>query len=273
MKVQKRIVITGGTRGIGQGMAREFLGSSNQVFITGRSQESVDKGLQSLQAHAASGQLAGMACDVADLTQVQAVWDATKQAFGGVDIWINNAGIANIIQDFEKIAEQEYRNIVDTNLIGVFNGCKVALTGMKQQGHGQLYNFEGFGSDGRVGAGLSIYGTTKAAVTYFTNVLIKENKDSPVNVGFISPGIVITFMTLNEADHMSPERWEQTKRMYNIIADTVETVTPSLAADTLADCGKHGSRIKWLTTQKVIGRFFKAFVLRQKRDLFAELGL
>lgn len=271
--MKKRIVITGGTRGIGQGMAREFLHGGNKVCITGRSQESVDKGLQSLEADAADGQLIGVACDVADLTQVQSIWDAAVQALGGVDIWINNAGIANVIQDFEKIDKQEYDNIVDTNLIGVFNGSKVALTGMKQQGHGQLYNFEGFGSNGRVGSGLSVYGCTKAAVTYFTKALIKENKNSPVNVGFISPGIVITYMTLNEADHMSPERWEQTKRMYNIIADKVETVTPSLAADTLADYGKHGSRVEWLTTPKVIGRFIKAFVLRQKRDLFSELDV
>jgi NAD(P)-dependent dehydrogenase (short-subunit alcohol dehydrogenase family) len=269
--VAKSIVITGGTRGIGQGMAREFLRRGHNVCITGRSQRSVDEGLQGLKADAGDAKLIGIPCEVADLGQVQAVWDGVEGGFGGVDIWINNAGIANIMQDFDGIEKQEYDNVVNTNIIGTFNGCKVALIGMKQQGHGQIYNFEGFGSDGRTGNGLSIYGTTKRAVTYFTEALIKEYKDSPVNVGFLSPGIVITNMTLAEADHLPPERWEKTKRIYNIIADKVETVTPWLVEATLADFGKHGSRLAWLNTPKAMGRFFKAFVLRQKRDLFAGL--
>jgi short-subunit dehydrogenase len=107
----------------------------------------------------------------------------------------------------------------------------------------------------------------------FTDALIKEYKDSPVNVGFLSPGIVITNMTLREADHMAPERWQKTKNIYNIIADKVETVTPWLAEGTLADFGKHGSRVAWLTPPKAAGRFFKAFVLRQKRDLFVGLDV
>ena len=267
------IVITGGTRGIGQGMAREFLARGHNVCITGRSRESVDQGLQELQSDAGNAKVIGIPCEVGDLEQVQAVWDGAVGEFGSVDIWINNAGIANIMQDFDAIEKKEYDNVVETNITGTFNGCKVALTGMKRQGHGQIYNFEGFGSDGRFAPGFSIYGTTKRAVTYFTDALIREYKDSPVNIGFLSPGIVITNMTLTEADHMSSERWEQTKRIYNIIADKVETVTPWLVEATLADVGKHGSRLAWLTTPKASVRFFKAFVLRQKRDLFAGLDV
>jgi NAD(P)-dependent dehydrogenase (short-subunit alcohol dehydrogenase family) len=270
--VRRNIVITGGTRGIGQGMAREFLQRGHNVCITGRSQGSVDEGLKSLEG-AGDGSVIGVPCQVADLEQVQAVWDATAKAFGGVDIWINNAGIANVMEDFDAIEKREYDDVVDTNIIGTFNGCKVALIGMKQQGGGQIYNFEGFGSDGRTGSGLSVYGTTKRAITYFTDALIKEYKDSPVNVGFLSPGIVITNMTLRESNHMPPERWEKTKKIYNIIADKVETVTPWLVEGTLADFGKHGSRVAWLTTPKAMGRFFKAFVLRQKRDLFAGMDV
>jgi NAD(P)-dependent dehydrogenase (short-subunit alcohol dehydrogenase family) len=269
----RNIVITGGTRGIGQGMAREFLKRGHNVCITGRSQASVDKGLQELEPDVGSAGLTGVPCEVANLDEVQAVWDRAAEEFGGVDIWINNAGIANVMEDFDAIDSSEYENVVDTNIIGSFNGCKVALIEMKKQGSGQIYNFEGFGSDGRFAPGLSVYGATKRAITYFTDALIKEYKDSPVNVGFLSPGIVITNMTLRESGHMDPERWESTKRIYNIIADKVETVTPWLADATLADYGKHGSRVAWLTPPKAAGRFFKAFVLRQKRDLFADLDV
>jgi len=271
--VARNIVITGGTRGIGQGMAREFLKRGHNVCITGRSQGSTDKGLQELQADVNGTKLIGAACEVADLDQVRAVWNAAAEAFGGIDIWINNAGIANVIQDFDAIDKQEYDNVVGTNITGTFNGCKVALSGMKEQGHGQIYNFEGFGSDGRTAKGLSIDGAIIRAITAITETLVKENRNSPVNIGFLSPGIVITFMTLREADHMSAERWLATKRIYNILADKVETVTPWLVENMLADYGKHGSRIAWLTTPKSIGRFFKAFVLRQKRDMFAGLDV
>jgi len=269
----RTVVITGGTRGIGFGMAADFLRRGHRVCITGRSQASVDQALQRLVARAPQASVViGVACDAGSLTEVQNAWDQTIAAFGRVDIWINNAGVANPVYDFEQLTSADYQNVVNTNLIGVMNGCKVALLGMREQGHGQIYNFEGFGSDGRVTPGLSVYGATKRAVTYFTDALIKENAAKLVNVGFLSPGIVITDMIMQEADEMGPERWARTKRMYNILGDHVETVTAWLVDATLADYGKHGSRIAWLTPRKAAGRFFAAFVLRRKRNLFAELS-
>ena len=269
---QKHIVVTGGTRGIGLGLACGFLNRGHKVCITGRSQSSVNKGLEQLQPAVAS-HVMGMPCDAGDLAQVQQVWDRTVERFGGIDIWINNAGAANHIADFEEIDSSDYENVVYTNLIGIMHACKVCLTGMTAQGHGQIYNFEGFGSDGMISPGFGVYGCTKRALTYFTDTLIKENKDKPVNVGFLSPGIVITDMILQEAGEMSPERWERTRRMYNILGDDVETVTAFLADGTLDDYGNHGSRIAWLTRSKAIGRFFSAFVLRRKRDLISRFGV
>jgi len=266
---QRAVVITGGTRGIGFGMAGDFLRRGHSVCITGRSQASVDKALRELAATAPQASiLTGLACDAGSLTEVQNVWDKAVAEFGRVDIWINNAGIANPVCNFEQLTSANYQDVVNTNLIGVMNGCKVALLGMQKQGHGQIYNFEGFGSDGRVSPGLSVYGATKRAVTYFTDALIKENAAGPVNVGFLSPGIVITDMILQEADEMTPERWARTKKMYNILGDHVDTVTAWLVEATLADYGKHGSRVAWLTPRKAAARFFAAFVLRRKRDLF-----
>lgn len=269
----RRLVITGGTRGIGYGMAADFLRRGHSVCITGRSQGSVDAALQGLRAGCDADRLAGFACDAGLLPEVQQVWDGAASRFGGVDIWINNAGIANPVCDFEQVDSRDYLSVVNTNLVGVMHGCKVALLGMGAQGHGQIYNFEGFGSDGRVSSGLSIYGATKRAVTYFTDALIKENEKKPVNVGFLSPGIVITDMILQEAKEMTPERWRHAKKMYNILGDHVVTVTPWLVEATLADFGKHGSRLAWLTPRKAAARFFGAFVLRRERDLFRDLSV
>ncbi len=269
---EKRIVVTGGTRGIGLGLTREFLARGQKVCITGRSQSSVDKALAELGSDF-DGRLIGIPCDAGNLEQVQQVWNKTAEQFGGVDIWINNAGAANHINNFEDVETDDYVNVVNTNLIGIMHACKVCLIEMNKQGHGQIYNFEGFGSDGMINPGFGVYGCTKRALTYFTDTLIKENNDSPVNVGFLSPGIVITDMILQEADEMTPERWARTRRMYNILGDEVETVTKFLAEGTLADYGKHGSRVAWLTRGKAARRFFGAFVLRRKRDLISQFGV
>ncbi len=266
---QRNIVLTGGTRGIGLGMAKDFLQRGHRVCITGRSHGSVEKGLEELGG-ISRDRVMGVPCDAGNFDQVQGVWDQAVQKFGSVDIWINNAGVANPVCDFEELERSTYENVVNTNLIGVMHACKIALTGMQAQGHGQIYNFEGFGSDGMVSPGLSVYGSTKRALTYFTQALIKENAGKPVNVGFLSPGIVITDMILQEADEMSAERWERTKRTYNILGDRVDTVAEWLVEATLQDYGNHGSRVAWLTRRKAAGRFFSAFVLRQKRDLFSE---
>lgn len=269
---RKRIVVTGGTRGIGLGLTQEFLALGHQVCITGRSHESVDRALTRLP-HVDADCLTGLPCDAGELSQVQDVWEKAVARFGEIDIWINNAGVANHVCDFEQLDHAEYRNVVNTNLIGIMHACKVCLVGMARQGHGQIYNFEGFGSNGMISPGFSVYGSTKRALTYFTDTLIKENKDKPVNIGFLSPGIVITDMILQEASEMSPERWERTRRMYNILGDDVDTVTVFLAEETLKDFGNHGSRIEWLTRGRAASRFFGAFVLRRQRDLISQYGV
>ncbi len=266
----KSIVITGGTRGIGYGLAKHFLLKNNNVCITGRSQSSIDSAVSKLRNETNHQSIIGLECDVSDIKSMKDLWNFTQKTFGQVDIWINNAGIANIMNIFEDIPKEEYDLVISSNITGTLNGCKVALREMKEQGYGQIYNFEGFGSDGRTNIGLSVYGMTKRAISYFTAALIKENENEKINVGYLSPGIVITDMITQEAEHMTPEKWAATKRMYNILGDDVETVTNWLTEATLNDIGKHGTAIKYLTPQKALWRFFKAYILHQKRDLFSE---
>lgn len=264
----QRIVITGSTRGIGKGMAREFLARGHKVMISGRSQRSVDSALADLGG--AGEKLAGAPCEVSKLDEVQALWDAAEAALGGVDVWINNAGIANRRALIGELDPEEIRSVSETNVLGTMYGSKVALAGMTKQGHGFVYNFEGLGSDGRTMPGLSLYGASKYAITYFTKCLIKEAKSSPVKVGYLSPGIVLTHLSMGDAEHMDPERVAYMKKMFNILADRVETVTPWLVEGVLSNA-KHGARIAWLTPRKAAWRFLKSPF--SKRDLFKEFEL
>lgn len=255
MANQKTIVVTGSTRGIGHGLAKEFLKRGQNVVVCGRSQGAVDAALAELTGEATDGaKVVGTPCDVTQHEQVEALWAFAKTAFGDVDIWINNAGLSNTRFPIGRLPQDEVDAVPAVNLIGTMNGAQVALKGMTEQGHGALYNFEGFGSNGMKQMGMSLYGCTKFGVTYFTKALIKETQGDPVTVGYMSPGIVITDLSLRDRGKMPPERWEFVKKVFNIIADRVETVTPWLADQVLANT-EHGARIAWLTRGKSIKRF------------------
>ncbi len=260
----KTVVITGSTRGIGFGMAREFLARGHRVVITGRSQSSVDKAVADLGGSGAD--VFGQPCDVRSLDEVQALWDTAVERFGRVDIWINNAGVATPRRRLHELHPESIAATVDTNITGSLWGASVAITGMLAQGGGDVYMFEGFGSNDMTQSGISVYGTTKRGLTYLTASLAKEYADTPVRIGSLSPGIVITDLMLDTSRLEDTERWERAKRLLNVLADKVETVTPWLVEQTLAN-DRNGAKIRWLTRGKTIARFLNPKY--RKRDLFA----
>lgn len=262
----KTIVITGSTRGIGLGLAREFLRQGQQVTICGRNNSSLEKAVSELGAEFDPNQILGYACDISQPAEVQALWNAATARFGKVDIWINNAGQSADRQSFWEVPAAKVQEVVHSNLLGVMYGSQVAVRGMLKQGYGQIYNMEGQGSSGRPSPGGLLYTTTKNGLTFFTKGLMQETKKTPVQVNLLSPGMVITDLLLNSL-HTS-QNPERTKQVFNILADKVETVTPFLAEKILAN-HKRGQKIAWLTPQKVIKRFIDARLGRNKRDLFA----
>jgi NAD(P)-dependent dehydrogenase (short-subunit alcohol dehydrogenase family) len=261
----KTIVITGSTRGIGYGLAEQFLQRGCRVAVSGRSEQAVNQAVAQLTNKYGGDRVAGQPCDVSVYEQAQKLWDAAAQRFGRVDVWINNAGISNPYVKFWEVKPEMLKAVTDTNLLGSLYGSHVALRGMLAQGGGQLYNMEGFGSDGRVGDGLTVYGCTKAAIRYLNKALLHDAKDTPVQIGTLSPGIVLTDLW-SELYDGQPERWEKAKKIVNILGDKVETVTPWLVERVLAN-NKNGARIAWLTPGKAASRFMTAPF--RKRDLFA----
>jgi NAD(P)-dependent dehydrogenase (short-subunit alcohol dehydrogenase family) len=242
------VVITGSTRGIGLGMAREFRRLGHSVVISSRGSAAVDAALVEVKAVPGSGQVVGKACDVSDRA--------------AVDIWINNAGLTGPKRNVADLTDAEIAPVVATNIWGMIYGTQVPLAGMTAQGRGKIFNFEGFGSDGMTAPGLTVYGFTKRALTYFTKSVNKEIAGSPVLLGTISPGIVVTDL-LEESRDADPARWEKTKRMYNILADRVETVVPYLVAEVLK-ADKPGTAIRWLTMPKAAWRFMSAGITKRR---------
>ncbi len=261
----KTLVITGGTRGIGRGLAEEFLRRQCKVFITGRNEEAVAARVAELGQQFDSSSVAGCAAEVGDCDSLQSAWDKAATAFSQIDVWINNAGMSIERKLLWEQPAEQLQSIVNTNLTGMLFANKVVLGNMLKQGAGQVWNMEGFGSDGRTQIGMTAYGATKRAVSYLNKSLKKEVAGTRVQVCTLSPGIVVTDLLMGDYDTNS-EAWQKTKRILNILADKVETVTPFLADGILAT-DKNGAKVVWLTGGKAMRRFLTASF--NKRDLFA----
>jgi len=259
------IVITGGTRGIGLGLARAFLDRGCEVAFCGRTKESVDQALTALRSeHSEGDRVLGIACDVTDRARTQELWDRAAASYGRIDHWINNAGVSTTRGPLWQLPAAQLEAVTGINLLGVMNGSAVAVAGMRAQGGGTLWNMEGLGSDGRAVPGLAPYGATKRAVTYLTGALAKELKGGPVKAAHLSPGMVVTDLLMQDYD---PAELAKAKKIFNILADRVETVTPWLADQVLAGA-RNGGRVAWLTRRKAAARFATAPL--SKRDLFED---
>jgi NAD(P)-dependent dehydrogenase (short-subunit alcohol dehydrogenase family) len=260
------VVITGSTKGIGLGMAREFMQRGHKVMISSRGQAAVDEVVAALSMEFSAELIAGQPCDVSNYFQVQALWDAGIAAFGRIDYWINNAGRDGIQENFAEIPHEDYASTINTNLIGVMHCNRVAMAGMLKQGGGRIWNMEGFGSNGQTMKKYGPYGASKYALRYFTKVMVKECEGTSVEMCYLSPGMVLTDLLASKEVQAAPD-WERKKGVYNILADTVETVTPWLVENMLASKG-NGAAVRWLTTPKVIGRFLMSRF--KKRDIVSQ---
>lgn len=265
--MSKSIVVTGSTRGIGRGLAENFLKLGAKVTVSGRSAADVKALVKELAFIHGKENVAGAACDITDAKQLAGLWSAATKAFGSVDVWINNAGISIDRKPVWELPAEDVMKIVDINLGGALLSARQALIGMTGQGHGQVWLMEGFGSDGMSGAGMVSYGATKRGVNYLTKALRKDAKDTGVHICALSPGIVVTDLLIGDYD-LSSDEWKKTKKIMNILADHVETVTPWLAQNVLKT-DKDGARVAWLTKGKAFKRFAGAAF--NKRDLFADV--
>jgi NAD(P)-dependent dehydrogenase (short-subunit alcohol dehydrogenase family) len=160
------------------------------------------------------------------------------------------------LDDFWNLDERQYRNLLETNLLGALYGCKVAMLGMIEQGYGKIYNMEGMGSDGKVRVqGLLPYGLTKAGMAYLTKALAIEAQGTGILVGGIRPGMVYTGM-LEDQYRNRPEEWEKAKKAVAFITDRVDVVAPWIARKVL-DNHSNGELIRWNTPLRMLKKLIR----------------
>jgi NAD(P)-dependent dehydrogenase (short-subunit alcohol dehydrogenase family) len=256
----KTIVITGSTRGIGFAMAESFLKKGCRVVISGRKDSTVKSVVKELSKTYKSGQIDGTACDVSSYKDLQKLWDFSIEKFGAIDIWVNNAGISNELRMLPEITAEEVKKVVETNVLGEIYGTQVALKGFQAQGFGAIYNMEGMGSKkGRMVDGLSIYGTTKSGLRFFNDAIAHENKNGPILIGALLPGMMLTDMVTSQYVG-KPEDWKRVEGIFKAIAEDVHVVADWMT-DKMLTNQKNGVRFEFSNTFKLLirmmGHMFK----------------
>jgi NAD(P)-dependent dehydrogenase (short-subunit alcohol dehydrogenase family) len=252
----KTIVITGSTSGIGLGLADALLDRGCVVIISGHSQMNLDKAYGILAAKYDKSRILAYLCDVSQHDQVEGLWNTARAKFGPIDIWINNAGAGHPETPIWDYSREMIDKVVAANVTGALNGLNVALKGMMKQGFGSVYNMEGLGSSGPVIKGLALYASTKSALAYLTKAAAKEAQGTSIIVGGLQPGMVATkLITAQYEGH--PQDWKRVERIFNILSDRVDTVTPWLA-DKILNNKKNGAKIQWLSRTKVMMRFIES---------------
>jgi NAD(P)-dependent dehydrogenase (short-subunit alcohol dehydrogenase family) len=179
--VPKVFFLTGSTRGLGRQIAKAALAAGHSLVATARRPEALAD-----LATRYGAQVLPVALDVADSDAAEAAVAAGVEAFGRLDVVVNNAGYANLAS-VEDITREDFRDQIDTNLFGVVNVTKAALPVLRRQGGGRIIQVSSIG--GRLAtAGLSAYQTAKWAVGGFSEVLAKEVEPLGIKVTILEPG-------------------------------------------------------------------------------------
>ena len=266
----KTVVITGSARGLGLEMAKVFRKNNVNVVISDLSEEKLENAKKVLDEIKSEARVASFVCNVTKTEEIVNLIEFSKKEFETIDIWINNAGVNQPEKAIWELTEDEINLVIDVDLKGAITGSRLIMQEMEKVHNGAIYNIEGYGSNDAKMLGLSIYGTSKRAVTYFTEALAKESetRKTGVIVGKLSPGIMITDFIVNAlGDGEKINLSEKTKKVYNILGDYPDVVAKFLVEGMLKN-NKNNAKIEWLTNKKAAWRFMTAGF--NKRDFFGE---
>lgn len=189
----RRAIVTGGAQGIGRAIAERFVASGAEVAIWDR-----DEGLAAATASAVGA--AAVTVDVTDAAGVDAAVAQTVDALGGLDILVCNAGIAGANRQVWDYSPEEWRQIIEINLIGVYLCCRAVTPKLIDNGYGRIVNIASIaGKEGNPNA--SAYSASKAGVIALTKSLGKELADRNIMVNCVTPAAARTAIF----DQMSEE--------------------------------------------------------------------
>lgn len=256
----KTVVITGSARGFGYAMIEDFYEKNYNVVLCDINEEELKKAKEKLSSITSKGKILTYKMDVTKEDEINSLILKVLEEVKKIDIWVNNAGVNQPMKPIWELESKVIDRLIDIDLKGTILCSKCIMPVMLKQKSGAIYNVEGYGSNNATMTGLSIYGTSKRAVTYFTEALAKESEDAGgyVKVGKITPGIMITnFIGTSMGDGEKIDLPDKTKNVYNILGDRPEVIAEFMV-DKMDKNTKNGAKFTWLTTGRAMGRFIKA---------------
>jgi NAD(P)-dependent dehydrogenase (short-subunit alcohol dehydrogenase family) len=190
MRYENKItIITGGTKGIGEGCVRVFADAGATVVFCARNQAQGDALANEINA-LGKGTAHFIQCDVSKVAEVESLIARTVERFGRIDCLINNAGWHPPHKPIDDFSVQDFRDLLELNLVSIFAACKAALPSLRQT-RGNIINMSSL-----VGSMAQLYATTyvatKGALTAFSKALAVDEAAYGVRVNAVSPGNVYT---------------------------------------------------------------------------------
>lgn len=205
LRKRTNIVITGGSKGLGRALAREFVSRGDNVLITSRNRKDVRKAMIEIKEEAKylpnykyGGKVYGVECDISDLKSVGYLSKSAQFLFHKIDGWICNAGQSGNYGFFLEKSPVIYQDVIQTNLYGTMICTQQACRIFSRQKSGSLFYVDGGGSDYQPTPYYTVYGATKAAIRHLWETMKVENKTIPIHI--LSPGMVLTPLLLKQTD-------------------------------------------------------------------------
>jgi NAD(P)-dependent dehydrogenase (short-subunit alcohol dehydrogenase family) len=200
MSAQKRIqplfqldnkvaIVTGASKGIGEAMARGLAEFGAKVVISSRKREAVDAVAESFQNDGLEA--IAIAANMGNVEEAHTLIDQTVDAYGGIDIIINNAAANPVFGPIQNTEERAFDKILDVNLKGPFELCKKAYPILKQRGGGSIINISSIGGL-TPERGIGIYSVSKAGLINLTKVMAQDWGADNIRVNAICPGLIKT---------------------------------------------------------------------------------
>jgi len=225
----KIVVITGSTRGIGRAMAETCSSQGATVVVSSRTASAVDETVKALRVSGAT--TTGVVCDVARDEDLAALLSHAVETHGGVDVWVNNAGISLGMRRHIDTSPEEIRRIIAVNLTSTMVASRLIVPYFVGRGGGVLINVSGRGGRGDTSAFTAAYAATKAGVMVFTKSLAEEHKGDPISVLVFMPGMVDTDF-YGESMEVAPDLTDlagNIRVVLDAIGTPIEMVGPKLA--------------------------------------------
>jgi len=270
------VVITGSAGGVGWAYAGEFMDRGYDVVIC--DVKDCTAAAAALEQRHKGAKVFHTQCDVSDSESVQNLAQFAKDKLGTVTHWINNAGVNGGRRDLRDVPISQVELVVKVNLMGTLLCTKAAMEVMGEQAGvtGHIFNTVGSGVKGGGTPGYACYGATKRGLPQLTDSLVKEldkgvqGYDKKTTAGTIqvhnlSPGMVFTKLLLDDS---TPEL---RKFPFGVLAAQPEEVAADLVPKIL-DTTQNGGSVEFLTTDRILTKFYERFILQKKSDYIDDDG-